>query len=101
MSSSFHPNHIPCPYDLPAHKCHEFGCIKQSDAAEALCTIQLSMAPEMPADDSDVNYFVQICAWCGKVLRVQALSRPAPQMYSHGICESCRNKILKERQKPN
>ena len=99
MSSIAQPAVSHCPFAFPTHKCYELGCMRRIGASEPICVAKLRAAPERLPEDLDGHYFVQVCAWCGKVLRIQTLSEPSPSARSHGICETCRDKIMEQRRK--
>lgn len=90
-----------CPFALPTHKCYELGCTRSVGDSEPTCVIKLRTEPEESQEHSDSYCFVQVCAWCGKVLNVQVISRPARHLHSHGICQTCRDKLMEQRRKPN
>jgi len=90
-----------CPFGLPMHKCYEFGCISSAGAIEPSCLIKQQRASESPSAEEGACYFVQVCAWCGKVLSMQKLHHCSSGALSHGICEECRRKLMESRRKQN
>ncbi len=90
-----------CPFGLPSHKCYEFGCISRAGAIDSSCLIKQQRASESPSAEEGACYFVQVCAWCGKVLSMRKLHPHSGGMLSHGICEECRRKLMESRRKQN
>ncbi len=101
MSSTTNSAGHECPFELPMHKCYEFGCISRSSIIEPGCLIKPQRASKLPSAKKGASYFVQVCAWCGKVLSMQKLNQPSNRALSHGICDMCRKRLMESRRKLN
>ncbi len=90
-----------CPFELPMHKCYEFGCISRLGSIEPSCLIKSQRESKSPSAEKGASYLVKVCAWCGKVLSMQKLHQHSRGALSHGICNVCRKKLMESRRKLN